>query len=171
MFLDPLYNNSYFIDFGWKKKITDDDSPAFFLVLRYSRSVQSWLLLHCHFRAFTFPFIAPAITFSLCTINHGLHSSTALSCHCHQLYVCHHLQKFLSTLSSSLSWSTAPSKSLDIPHTTTSLSSSSKDRTSSHTSFTASFGFVIFNTVKQTLFKSLQIYFTLFSTKLRSVHN
>ena len=72
-----------------KKIITDDDSPVFFLVLRYSQ-----LLLHCHFRAFTFPFIAPAITFSLCTINHGLHSSTALSCHCHQLYVCHHLQKF-----------------------------------------------------------------------------
>ena len=41
----------------------------------------------------------------------------------------------------------------------------------SHSSFTASFGFVIFNTVIQTLFKSLHIYFTLFSTKLRSVHN
>ena len=78
---------------------------------------------------------------------------------------------FLSTLSSSLSSSIAPSKSLDIPHTTTSLSSSSQDRTSSHSSFTASFGFVIFNTVKQTSFKSLRIYFTLFSTKVRSVHN
>ena len=77
-----------------ERKINDDNSPAFLLVLRYSHSVQSLILLYCHFGAFTFLFIAPAITFLLCTINHGLHSSTALYCHCHQLYVCHHLHTF-----------------------------------------------------------------------------
>ena len=33
------------------------------------------------------------------TINHGPHSSTALCCHCDQLYVCHHLHTWICQLS------------------------------------------------------------------------
>ena len=59
----------------------------------------------------------------------------------------------------------------NITHATSLLSSTSQARTSSYFSFTASFGFVIFNTIKQRPFKSFQIYFDLFFTKLQSVHD
>ena len=111
VFLDPL---SPFTEFGWKKnKWNDHDCPTFLLVLQYSRSVQGLILLYCHFRAFVFLFITPAITFLLRTMNHGHHSSTALYYHWHQLYVCHHLHKFSVNYQFKLFLSISPSKSLD----------------------------------------------------------
>ena len=116
VFLDPLYQKSPFTEFCWKKnKWNDHDCPTLLLVLQYSRSVQGLILLYCHFRAFAFLFIAPAITFLLRPMNHGLHSSTALCYHCHQLYVCHHLHKFSVNYQFKLFLSIAPSKSLDTP--------------------------------------------------------
>lgn len=84
----------------------------------------------------------------------------------------HHLHKF------SVKYRFKPFSSIDqakaltylyIPDFTSSLSLSSQARTSSHFSFTASFGFVIFNTVKLRTFKSLQIYFTSSFTKLQTL--
>ena len=116
VFLDPLYKKSPFTEFGWKKnKWNDHDCPTFLLCLQYSRSVQGLILLYCHFRAFAFLFIAPAITFLLRTMNHGLHSSTALFYNCHQLYVCHHLHKFSMIYQFKLFLSITQSKSLDTP--------------------------------------------------------
>ena len=60
---------------------------------------------------------------------------------------------------------------LNITHATSLLSSPSQARTSSYFSFTASFGFVIFNTILKRQYKSFQSYFNLFFTKLQSVHD
>ena len=139
-----------------ERKINDDDSPAFLLVLRYSRSGQSLTLLYCHFRAFTFLFIAPATTLLLCTINHGVHSSTAFYCHCHQLYVCHHLHKFSVNYQFKrffVHWT--KQKPRHSPHYKFIEFITRQDIVT----FFTSASFVIFNTVKQTLFKSLHIYF------------
>ena len=136
------------------------------LVLQYSRSVQGLILLYCHFRAFAFLFIAPAITFLLRPMNHGLHSSTALCYHCHQLYVCHHLHKFSVNYQFKLFLSIAPSKSLDTP------------QHSPHDKFIkfiitsqdififfiySKFWFCYFNTIKQSRLKASKFIFLHFS--------
>ena len=164
VFLDQ---KSPFTEFGWKKnKWNDHDCLTLLLVLQYSRSVQGLILLYCHFRAFAFLFIAPAITFLLRPMNHGLHSSTALCYHCHQLYVCHHLHKFSVNYQFKLFLSIAPSKSLDTP------------QHSPHDKFIkfiitsqdififfiySKFWFCYFNTIKQSRLKASKFIFLHFS--------
>ena len=159
LFLDPLNNKSHFIEFGIFacSSLFPFSSKPDIIVLPF-QSLYFSVYSTCHHVFIVHHQPCPSfLNCSFLPLPPTLFVTISIS--------------FLSTISSSLSSSIAPSKSLDIPHITTSLSSSSKDRRSSHSSFTASFGFVIFNTVKQTSFKSLQIYFTLFSTKLRGVHN
>ena len=60
---------------------------------------------------------------------------------------------------------------LNITHATSLLSSLSQARTSSYFSFTASFGFVIFNTILKRQFKSLQLQCTQFSYTFLIFHS
>ena len=141
VFLAPL---SPFTEFGWKKnKWNDHDCPTFLHVLQYSRSVQG----SCFCCA---PWTMACIPQLL---------STTIATNFMFVTIC---ISFLWTISSSFFYPLHQAKAWTLPNiplTTSSLSSSSQARTSPYFSFTASFGFVIFNTIKQSRLQASKFIF------------
>ena len=141
VFLAPL---SPFTEFGWKKnKWNDHDCPTILHVLQYSRSVQGS-------RFYCEPWTMACIPQPL---------STTIATNFMFVTIC---ISFLWTFSSSFFNPLHQAKAWTLPNiplTTSSLSSSSQARTSSYFSFTASFCFVIFNTIKQSHLKASKFIF------------
>ena len=136
---------SFWVWLKEKNRSNDHDSPGFLLVLRYFFYGQSLIMLYCYIKAFAFLLTPPPTTF------------TALYCHCHQHCLSQSAYINLSTISSSLFSSIAPStlKAKTFPNITRNTSSFSSSSQA--------------NTVNHSPLKSLPFYCTSYFSNLRSV--